>query len=308
MKKDKEKELRKRINDTLKTFPIKELKESLQKTSTASIYELPPLVVEAFRNLNAIGLKRDGSIIGSLAFVDILTKYKTHKEIKSAIIKESTINRRVINYFSNMGRGGRRGKSREWLDYIKTWMLLYHPRGFLKQCKSNIEDEIKFYDLIRDAHRKAHTWDNTDIAVKIALYAMYKTLNKFYNIYDENNSTHIGALSIIFGDNFKFYNDYPHSSNSLVLKGKKVTKKSIMEQVEKVLAYTANKYKGTITPSMKFYFLAYLSEKIYRLLDMHKETRVEDSFRQIISILKPLSKEERYMVLSRLFPPDSSPQ
>ncbi len=297
MRKKEEKELRKRIDETFKAFPVNKLKESLQK---ASRDELPLQVVEAFRSLNA-----NGPIITSPIFCDVLIKNKTYEAIEKAIIEESKITRRVINDFDNMGRYSRRGKSRKWLNYIKTVVLLYSPCSFLKQCKSDIREEFKFYDLIRDTHRKKLNWNDVEEAVKIALRAMYMTLNDFYNIYDEGNPTHRMVLSIIFGKNYQLY--YRDSSNSRIPKGKKVTEKSIRDKVKKVLAYTADQYEGRITTTIKFYFLAYLSEKIYRLLDMHKRPRVEYSLRQIISILKPLSAEERYAVLSRFFPPDSSP-
>lgn len=299
-KKLNEKELRKRINDTFKAFPINKLKESLQ--NNPKNYECPRPVVDAFRTLPE---NKNGSIITSRQFCEVLIKNKTYKAIENAIIKEHKITRRVVNDYG--GWGGKRGIGREWLNYIKTIILLYSPRSFIKQCKSDIKDEIKFYDLIIDTHSKKLDWNNVDKAVKIALYAMYRTLNNFYKIYDKNNPNHIRVLSIIFGENYKlYYPDYSDLSNSFIQKGKKVTEKSIMNKVEKVLAYPASRYEGRITSTMKFYFLAYLSEKIYGLLDMHKEPRIEYSLRQIVSILKPLSAEERDTVLSRLFPPDSS--
>jgi hypothetical protein len=204
-----------------------------------------------------------------LKFIDAIPESVFTKNAKDEVGKPDKIpEKRVFHY--GIGMGGERGLSKEWITYMRAEAILFVPSAVIKKYNLNI-DVKEFYSLLEQFNKgKRDLREDMYKSINSCYYALLKVLDNFLKLFDPHNQKHRKALSLIFGENSILY-----FSNPPIKKGKQVTKESISKAIRNVRAHMADKYTGTRDEKLytikKIYYITWLSEKIFRLFDFHKE-------------------------------------
>jgi hypothetical protein len=298
---------KKKLNNFFHRSKEEELTDLIEKL----LKKFPPLnkknIIRAFQEL----VIYFPGIIDYLQFETLYKKNRNKVEISKDILKESKVKKRVKSSYG-AGMGGRRGISKEWVNYMKSELIIFYPSAFLKKLKSEM-NELRFHSLLKPTHNKymkslrsdqEFNWNNIDKPVKFALLMLYSVLDEFYELFDENDPKHRKVLSIMLGKDSDLYE--PYFPKLPPTKGKSVTQKNIDKGIADVHAHMMGKSTGKLPEEFyktkKMFYLTWLAVQIFNILDYHKDAKIYFVFKKIISELDSLPFEDQSYLLVKLAP------